>query len=77
MIKIILSTAVDFTVPSKYITFTKGDERKPFSLNIENDLVCEGDEKIELLIVTSGDLDGIIPGQINTTSITIIEDDCK
>ena len=68
---------MDFSAPLALITFAEGDNRKPFPLNIIDDLFCEGDEKIDLLIVTPDDFSGIIPGNNSTTSITIMDDDCK
>ena len=72
--------AADFSVPGGFnvtVTFSGTDDRQPFPLDILPDMVGEGDETIVLLIITPGDLDGVIPGAINITTITIIEDDCK
>ena len=42
-----------------------------------NDFIGEGNETVELLITTPGNLAGVIPGENDMTSILIIEDDCK
>ena len=70
----------DFSVPGGFnvtITFSGDDEMRPFPLEILDDQVGEGNETIELLVTTPGSLDGIKPGVIYKTTITIIEDDCK
>lgn len=67
---------MDFSAPHMLIIFAEGDHRKPFPISITNDFVCEGNEKIDLLIMTPGDFSGIIP-ENSTTSITILEDDRK
>ena len=59
------------------ITFGGNDERQAFPLEILSDDIAEGNETIVLLITTPGDLDGVRPGAINITTITIVEDDCK
>ena len=70
----------DFSVPDGFnvtITFLGDDDRRPFPLEIIDDLIGEGNETIELVITTPGNLDGVIPGAIDMTTILIIEDDCK
>ena len=70
----------DFSVPGGFnvtIMFAGVSERRPFPLNISDDIVSEGDEVIELLIMTPGNLDGVIPGFNNTATIVIVDDDCK
>ena len=59
------------------IMFAGNDSRQPFPLNILQDVISEGDEMIELLITTPGQLDGVIPGTNSTTTIVLIDDDCK
>ena len=58
------------------ITFDGDDDRQPFPLEILGDEIGEGDETIVLMIVTPGEPDGVRLGDINSTTITIIEDDC-
>jgi hypothetical protein len=68
----------DFLVSDVFnvsITFAGNDDRQPFPLNILQDEVSDGDETIELLITTPGQLDGVIPGTNSTTTIVIIDDD--
>ena len=70
----------DFSVSGGFnvtITFAGNDTRQPFPLNVIQDGISEGDETIELLITTPGQLDGVIPGANSTTTIVLIDDDCK
>ena len=70
----------DFTVPDGFnvtITFGGLDTRQPFPLTILEDMIGEGNETIQLQLITPGDLDGVRPGLIDTTTIVIVENDCK
>ena len=70
----------DFRVPDGFnvtITFGGLDARQPFPLEILEDVIGEGDETIQLLLITPGDLDGVRPGLNDTTTIVIVENDCK
>ena len=59
------------------ITFRGNDKRQSFPLEILSDDIAEGNETIVLLLTIPGDQDGVRPGAINITTITIEEDDCK
>ena len=59
------------------IYFGGHDDRQPFPLDILGDEIGEGDETVELLLTTPGDLDGVRPGTNSTTRIIITEDDCE
>ena len=70
----------DFSVPDGFnvtITFSGVDDRRPFPIEIIDDLIGEENETIDLLITTPGNLDGVIPGEIDKTTVLIIEDDCR
>ena len=70
----------DFSVSDSFnvtITFSGDDDRQPFPLEILHDVIADGNETIELRITTPEDLERVRPGAINTTTITIIDDDCK
>ena len=76
----LMFTGPDFSVSGGFnvsITFAGNDDRQPFPLNILQDEVSDGDERIELLITTPGQLDGVVPGANSMTTIVIIDDDCK
>jgi hypothetical protein len=59
------------------VSFAGDDDRQPFPLNIQGDGVGEGNETIVLRITSTGELAGVRQGSVNTTIITIIEDDCE
>lgn len=59
------------------IRFGGNADKQPFPLEILEDVVGEGDETIELLLTTPGDLEGVQPGVNDTTTIVIVENDCK
>ena len=70
----------DFSVPGNFnvtIYFGGNDDKQPFPLEILVDEIGEGDETVELLLTTPGDLDGVRPGANSTTRIIITEDDCE
>ena len=80
IISTISSIGSDFTVPDGFnvtITFGGLDARQPFPIRILEDVIGEGDEIIQLQLTTPGDLDGVRPGLNDTTTIVIVENDCK
>ena len=59
------------------VDFGGNDERQPLTLQIFDDEVGEGEERIQLSLTTDSMLEGVITGVNATTEIVIVEDDCK
>ena len=60
------------------LAFGGNDERQSFQLTLVPDNIGEGPETIELqIVVPAGELGGVVPGNINRTTVVIVDDDCK
>lgn len=57
--------------------FGGDDERQLFTLQFIDDEVDEGDETIQLSLISSSTLEGVGIGVNATTEIIIVENDCK
>jgi len=68
---------VDYDSGPYNVTFPTGVTTVPFNVSINNDNIYEGDENFTVTIDSSSLPDGVTRGDPGSTTVTIVNDDCK